>query len=157
MKEILNVIHNTIYQFFDVCGDDEEVPMSDKDKLLLEVNKAICNNLKTLEQQPCEDVVSRAEIIHTLNTMDRYVADELTLCDTDKKYPKNEVFIVDDVYELIAENLPSVQPQPKRGRWKYVVDKTGHWVWECNDCVWQQRFATNYCPDCGADMRGEDE
>ena len=50
MKEILNVIHNTIYQFFDVCNDDEEVPMSDKDKLLLEVNKAICNNLKVLEQ-----------------------------------------------------------------------------------------------------------
>ena len=56
VKEILNVIYKTIYQFFDVCGDDEEVPMSDKDKLLLEVNKAICNNLKVLEQKPCEDV-----------------------------------------------------------------------------------------------------
>lgn len=51
MNEILNIIHKTIYQFFDVCGDDEEVPMSDKDKLLLEVNKAICNNLKALEQK----------------------------------------------------------------------------------------------------------
>jgi len=56
MKEILDVIHKTIYQFFDVCGDDEEAPISDKDKLLLEVNKAICNNLKALEQEPCEDV-----------------------------------------------------------------------------------------------------
>ena len=52
MKEILDIIHNTIYQFFDVCGDDEEVPMSDKDKLLLEVNKAICNNIKALDRQP---------------------------------------------------------------------------------------------------------
>lgn len=52
MKEILDVIHKTIYQFFDVCGDDEEVPMSDKDKLLLEVNKAICDNLKAIEQEP---------------------------------------------------------------------------------------------------------
>lgn len=51
MKEILDVIHNTIYQFFDVCGDNEEAPMSDKDKLLLEVNKAICNNLKALESR----------------------------------------------------------------------------------------------------------
>ena len=49
MKEILDIIHKTIYQFFDAC--DEEVPMSDKDKLLLEVNKAICNNLKALEQR----------------------------------------------------------------------------------------------------------
>jgi hypothetical protein len=61
MKEILDVIHNTIYQFFDVCGDDEEAPMSDKDKLLLEVNKAICNNLKALEQEPILDKI-RAEI-----------------------------------------------------------------------------------------------
>ena len=46
VKEIIDIIHNTIYQFFDVCGDEKEVPMSDKDKLLLKVNKAICNNLK---------------------------------------------------------------------------------------------------------------
>lgn len=52
MKEILDVIHKTIYQFFDVCDDDEKVPMSDKNKLLLEVNKAICDNLKELEQEP---------------------------------------------------------------------------------------------------------
>ena len=62
MKEILNIIHKTIYQFFDVCEDDEEVPMSDKDKLLLEVNKAICNNLKALEQESVLDKI-RAEII----------------------------------------------------------------------------------------------
>ena len=65
MKEILDVIHKTIYQFFDVCEDDEEVPMSDKDKLLLEVNKAICNNLKALEQEPCGDCISRAEVLST--------------------------------------------------------------------------------------------
>ena len=59
MKEILNVIHNTIYQFIDVCSDDEEVPMSDKDKLLLEVNKAICNNLKAREQQIKQKAVIR--------------------------------------------------------------------------------------------------
>lgn len=35
-----------------MCGDDEEVHMSDKDKLLLEVNKAIRDNLKALEQEP---------------------------------------------------------------------------------------------------------
>ena len=51
MEEILDVIHNTIYQFFDVCENNEEAPMSDKDKLLLEVNKAICNNLKSLESE----------------------------------------------------------------------------------------------------------
>lgn len=61
--------------------------------------------------EPCEDAVSRNAIIQKLNTMDRYVSEELRLCDTDKKFPKNEVFIVDDVYEEIVENLPSAQPE----------------------------------------------
>lgn len=92
MKEILNVIHNTIYQFFDVCNDDEEVPMSDKDKLLLEVNKAICNNLKALEQQPCEDCISRQEAISAIQ--DEYYADAIGI----------------DIVDIIA-NLPSVTPK----------------------------------------------
>lgn len=49
MQEIIDVIHKTIYQFFDVCEEGEEMPLTDKDKLLLTVNKAICNNLKVLE------------------------------------------------------------------------------------------------------------
>ena len=61
MKEILDVVHKTIYQFFDVCGDNEEVPMSDKNKVLLEVNKAICDNLKALEQESILDKI-REEI-----------------------------------------------------------------------------------------------
>ena len=55
--EMFDVIHKTICQFFDVCKENEEVPMSDKDKLLLEVNKAICNNLKALEQESTLDKV----------------------------------------------------------------------------------------------------
>ena len=43
-NEILDIIHKTIYQFIDLRYEEE--PMSDKDKLLLEVNKAICNNLR---------------------------------------------------------------------------------------------------------------
>lgn len=64
--------------------------------------------IDALDQQPYEDAISRKVIIQTLNKMDRYTASELTLCDTDKKFPANEVFIVDDVYEQITEHLPSV-------------------------------------------------
>lgn len=51
MKEIIDIVHKSILPFFDVCENEEE-PLSDKDKLLLKVNKAICNNLKALEQEP---------------------------------------------------------------------------------------------------------
>jgi len=69
---------------------------------------AVKGAIKALSQEPCDDAISREAVIQTLNKMDRYTATELTLCDTDKKFPANEVFIVDDVYEQIAEHLPSV-------------------------------------------------
>lgn len=50
MKEIIDIVHKSILPFFDVCENEEE-PLSDKDKLLLKVNKAICNNLKALEKK----------------------------------------------------------------------------------------------------------
>ncbi len=63
------------------------------------------------EALTCGDAISRQAAIDALNKMDRYVADELTLCGAERKFPKNEVFIVDDVYEEIVEQLPSVNPQ----------------------------------------------
>ena len=46
LEDILNIIHRTIYHFFEVIEQDQ--PLSDKEKLLLEVNKQICINLKEL-------------------------------------------------------------------------------------------------------------
>ena len=85
-------------------------------------NKDECYGMKRMQKQaitelanlpsvePCGNVVSRNAIVQKLNEMDRYVSTELRLCDTDKKFPQNEVFIADDVYEEIVERLPSVQP-----------------------------------------------
>ena len=58
-------------------------------------------------------------VIKMLNTMDRYTSEELTLCDTDKTFPKNEVFIVDDVYEGLDE-LPTIEPEQ---RWIPVSER----------------------------------
>ena len=107
MKEILNIIHNTIYQFFDVCNDGEEVPMSDRDKLLLEVNKAICNNLKALEQQPILDKI-KAEILdeaeYAYADFERYKEDILhaepdELPDDDFRYGLERAVEIIDKYK----------------------------------------------------------
>ena len=66
--------------------------------------------LSPIQSETCGDAVSRNAIVQKLNEMDRYVSTELRLCDTDKKFPQNEVFIVDDVYEEI-EQLPPAQPE----------------------------------------------
>lgn len=50
------------------------------------------------------------------------------------------------------ELLEKQGQEPKTGHWIRITDKTGHLVWECDKCGWQQRFANNYCSDCGAKM-----
>lgn len=75
------------------------------------VAKRLLIQLPPTQPEPCGDVVSRNAIVQKLNKMDRYVSTELRLCDTDKKFPQNEVFIVDDVYEEIVEQLPPTQPE----------------------------------------------
>ena len=46
LPNITDIVHKTIYSFFDIADDNSEEPINEKDKLLLEVNKAICNNIK---------------------------------------------------------------------------------------------------------------
>lgn len=48
---VIDVIHKTIYGFFDLVADDSEEPMSEKDKLLLEVNKAVCNAIMEMPNE----------------------------------------------------------------------------------------------------------
>lgn len=40
----------------------------------------------------------------------------------------------------------------KKNYWFRTTDETEHLVWECPYCKWQQRFWTNYCPNCGKDI-----
>ena len=97
--------------------------------------------MKALEQQPCEDCISRAYI--------KPIIEELEYDQIDNDY----------VLSLLSDikNAPSITPERPKGKWIRVVDKAGHWVWEC-DCKWQQRFATNFCPNCGSyNGGGEDD
>ena len=71
----------------------------------------------------------------------------------------------------VVSNLPSAQPERKRGRWIYGEDNpgTGRDGWFCSECehfeMWDYSVdmksaelnLPNYCPNCGADMRGEQD
>ena len=95
--------------------------------------------LDRLERESCADAISCEAVIEWLKAKDI-----ITLSSQEETARK----------ELKA--LPSVTPQPKTGRWTRVTDKAGRLVWEC-DCGWQQRFNTNYCPDCGSKMQEVEE
>lgn len=64
------------------------------------------------------------------------------------------VYMNDKIMEMI-ESLPPVTPTEKTGRW--VAERY------CSECEWDKKDAelvcnipTNYCPNCGADMRGKE-
>ena len=95
--------------------------------------------IKALKQEPCEDCISRQAV------------DELSEALVHTTI--NKADFVCNFWERL-QKLPSVTPKKKTGKWIRTTDKTGHLVWKC-DCGWQQRLWTNFCPDCGCQMRGD--
>ena len=56
--------------------------------------------------------------------------------------------------------LMSLQPERKKGKWELIID--GNEFGEpypcgcyCSECGFQSCVEDNYCPNCGADMRGD--
>ena len=66
-----------------------------------------------------------------------------------------------DCDKLAIETVPSAQPKRKHGKWIDVTNEESIDVeWKCSECGFITYFwcdKTNFCPDCGADMRGEQE
>ena len=58
------------------------------------------------------------------------------------------------------KDLPSAQPERKKGEWIKVNGKTAINCSACYHCSWSLSFEDtvkrfNFCPNCGADMRGD--
>ena len=65
-----------------------------------------------------------------------------------------------DEYEAM-KNLPSAQPERKTGRWINAypdIESNPMFMYGiCSECGFEQSISDklNFCPNCGADMRGE--
>ncbi len=115
--------------------------MCDPSPLTKELEDALKMAIKALEQQSCEDAVSRTEAIDKLTKFYNMVLDD----------NGTKLNIRDIVGTL--ERLPSVTPQPKKGKWIYKWMK-GQF---CSECDEQSVWKFKYCPNCGAEMRGKEE
>ena len=67
-------------------------------------------------------------------------------------YDNDELF---EVYEWKLNELPPIQP--KRGRWHYSDGKPARiglsFGVVCDQCGTESEYCTNFCGECGADMR----
>lgn len=98
-----------------------------------------------------EDLISREQAIDALRTC--YDTETITM-DNGDEY----INYGDAVGEI--EQLPPIQP--RRGQW--IMSNVGDTfmtdapkIIYCSSCNVCAPYATNYCPMCGADMRGEQE
>lgn len=64
------------------------------------------------------------------------------------------------------EALPSAQPERKKGKYigteydGYADGNPVYYEWKCSECgcIFEDEEPTyNFCPNCGADMRGEQD
>lgn len=84
------------------------------------------------------------------------------ICPVDTDYDCTLLDRVDVRYVL--SDLPSAQPERKNGEWIHKPDiYLDEQTWECSECGEPWIFIegtpsennANFCPNCGADMRGE--
>ena len=82
----------------------------------------------------------------------------MRLIDADALKEDFEYAVFDDVgtsdYEKMLEIIDS-QPTLERphGKWKITDNRWGVGTWLCTRCESYYDIDTNFCPNCGADMR----
>lgn len=118
-------------------------------------NTHSCNEYKLLmqllEQQPCEDVVSR-EAVHDGMIKYGFHASDMTIT------------------EFVEDVLPPVTPTSKKGKWIIDDEELGIiWHCHCSKCKkapqdyiggtenWWLVRLPDYCPNCGIEMESEEE
>lgn len=61
--------------------------------------------------------------------------------------------IIDRFMEFASQ--PTIKP--RKGKWIYRREYGTAKVWTCSECGWNDIGEWNFCPNCGADMRQEEE
>lgn len=103
--------------------------------------------IKALEQQPCEDAISRKEVADIINRQ-RFGIHKISM----------------GIIKEKLEALPPVTPIRPKGKWIEIIEEetaySKTWHYECSECGKNNTCLggnPNFCPHCGADMRSETE
>lgn len=95
--------------------------------------------IKALEQNPCEDCVSREEVIKINQKYHGYMPNEVN-------------------HKMWKEfnELSSVQPIRIHAKWMHVNEGYNDEAWVCSNCKKDSPFDYDFCPNCGEKMESED-
>ena len=95
------------------------------------------------------------------------------LCDDLREYKVDPVSVLSDEFEIKGYNdgidlaisviteFPSAEPERKKGEWIYEGKRGRFPACKCSICGyyenadWAMLQGANFCPNCGADMRGD--
>ena len=82
----------------------------------------------------------------------------------EKRCPDDGTLTCRLIENEVINKLPSIQPERKKGKWIYdnglkqfFCDQCGEPSLTYDDIYIYSMDFTNFCPNCGADMRGEQE
>ena len=117
--------------------------------------------IEALEQEPCEDAISRQVISDYVESH----IQEINAGYGDLNAHTNKILRM--IVEYINK-IPPVSPVRPKGKWimRHHIDENrqGFNMWICSEC--REEFSydaetgvgitdANFCPNCGADMRGD--
>jgi len=116
--------------------------------------------IKALEQEPCEDSISRAEAQTEIEMNASRYAISKERGGMGQVEWSDQLIKVSDAVDIIR-HLPPAQPKPKTGHWEMCEDADGIYG-VCDICGTDADFthygkAYPYCPNCGAKMESEDK
>lgn len=110
-----------------------------------------------------DDMISRQAAIDVLDVVAeflRHVLDVVELVGAEREKCEWGLGLI-EAQILDIKELPPAQPERAEGEWvphKSIFGCLGEKVYTCNQCGYNIGFHTeNFCPKCGADMRGEQE
>lgn len=103
-----------------------------------ESHMAMMMAIKALQQEPCEDAVSRQAVCNIVDAI-------------------RDCISVEGYWAILErlKKLPSVKPQkPKTGYWKPFDRTFGRNIYYCTSCEHSinMEMVFNYCPNCGCHM-----
>ena len=98
--------------------------------------------IKALEQQPCDDCISRDELKRVISALTYWHPTTDGRLEVGGAFD-NTVYKVEDVWRL-TRKLPSVTPQPKTGHWE---DCSNGWM--CSSCGRDVSHESDFCLTVG--------